>query len=63
MPLPDLRKLVGFPGYCITTMTVEPRRCWHSVILEIRRLRGLHAGIVPLPMPCAHYFFGHNFRK
>lgn len=43
MPLPYLRKLLGFPGYCITKMTVEPRRCRHSVILEIKRLRGPHA--------------------
>jgi hypothetical protein len=26
-------------------------------------VQGLHVGVVPLPMPRAHYFFGHPFRK
>ncbi len=38
-----LRKLLGFPGYCVAKLAIEPRRGQRSVILELKRLRGPHA--------------------
>ena len=43
MRLHCLRKLLGFPGYCVAKLAIEPRRGQRSVILELKRLRGPHA--------------------
>lgn len=43
MRLHCLRKLLGFPGYCVAKLAIEPRRGRRSVILELKRLRRPHA--------------------
>lgn len=43
MHLNYLRKLLGFPGYCVAKLAIEPRRGQKSVILELKRLQRPHA--------------------
>lgn len=43
MRLHCVRKLLGFPGYCVAKLAIEPRRGQQSVILELKRLRRSHA--------------------
>jgi transposase len=43
MRLHYLRKLLGFPGYRVATLIIEPRRGRKSVILRLERLKRPHA--------------------
>ena len=43
MPLYYLRKLLGFPGYCVAKLAIEPRRGQRSLILELKRLQRPYA--------------------
>lgn len=43
MHLHCVRKLLGFPGYCVAKLAIEPRRGQPSVIVELKRLRRSHA--------------------
>ena len=43
MRLHCLRTLLGFPGYRVATLAIEPRRGRTSVILGLERLKRLHA--------------------
>ena len=43
MRLHCLRKLLGFPGYRVAALAIEPRRGRKSVILRLERLKRPHA--------------------